>query len=365
VGPFVVTAHHFRHRSVRRPPRDAAPASASSETIHPPVTERALNLSAQIVEREPLDQSQGNSGNAIERIRLSDGRRLVLKRVSPEWDWLSRATNDDGRIATMWEHGLFDRIPATIDHATVGVERDDNAWNIFMKDVAHAMLPEDVPHDRPTVRRLLAAVADLHLAFWNEDLPSLCTIEDRYGMLSLRTAEREKASGNEQVADLIFRAWDAFDQHAPRDVADLVAKLSEDSQPIADELRKCSQTLIHGDLRIGNAGFTRDSTVLIDWGDRTGAAPPAVELAWFIGFDAKRLGVSRDELVEDFRELYGERFEQRALDLALIGGFVQLAAHIGIGFLGDDQTQRALALEELEWWTRRVERALETWSPPS
>ena len=40
-------------------------------------------------------------------------------------------------------------------------------------------------------------------------------------------------------------------------------------------------------------------------------APPAVELTWFIGFDAKRLGVSRDELIADFRESRGERFEQR------------------------------------------------------
>jgi hypothetical protein len=203
------------------------------------------------------------------------------------------------------------------------------------------------------------------LAFWNEDLPDLCTIEDRYGMLSLRTAAREKASGNERVADLIYRAWDTFNQHAPRDVADLITKLSEHPQPVADELRKCTQTLIHGDLRIGNTGLAGDSTVLIDWGDRTGVAPPAVDLAWFIGFDAKRLGVSRDELLEDFRVLYGDRFEERALHLALIGGFVQLAAHIGLGFLGDDDGQRQSAVEELEWWTDKVERALETWSPPS
>jgi aminoglycoside phosphotransferase (APT) family kinase protein len=327
------------------------------------VTERSLNLTAQIVERAPLDQSQGNSGNAIERVRLADGRRLVLKRVSPEWDWLSRATNDDGRVATMWEGGVFDRIPASIDHATVGVERDGDAWNIFMKDIAHTLLPEDVPHDRPTVRRILAAVADLHAAFWNEDVPGLCTIEDRYGMLSLATAEREKALGNDPVADLIHRAWEAFAQHARKDIVDVMARLSEDPRPVADELRACGQTLIHGDLRIGNTGTVGDSIVLIDWGDRTGMAPPAVELAWFIGFDAKRLGVSRDALVEDFREVSGDFFEQRALDLALIGGFVQLAAHIGLGFLGDDDEQRQAAVEELGWWTAKVERSFETWSP--
>jgi aminoglycoside phosphotransferase (APT) family kinase protein len=320
--------------------------------------ERPLN--AQIVEREPLEQSQGNSGNTIERVRLADGRALVLKRVSPEWDWLSRATNDDGRIVRMWDAGLFDRMPSSIDHATVAVEREGDVWNIFMKDVAHAMLPEDVAHDRTTVRRILAAVADLHNAFWGADLPDLCSIEDRYGMLSLRTAEREKES---HVGDLIQRAWDSYAEHARGDIADVIVPLSADPTPIADELRRCSQTLIHGDLRIGNAGFEHGSTVLIDWGDRTGPAPPAVELMWLIGFDARRLGVSRDEMVDDFQELYGDRFEERAFDLALIGGLVQLAAHLGLGFLNDDPEQQALAAEELSWWESKVEAALETWSP--
>ena len=112
------------------------------------------------------------------------------------------------------------------------------------------------------MRRILAAVADLHAAFWNEDLPGLCAIEDRYGMLSLRTAEREKALGNDGVADLIHRAWDAFAQHARSDIADVTTRLSEDPRPVADELRACSQTLIHGDLRIGNTGFADGSTVL-------------------------------------------------------------------------------------------------------
>ncbi len=96
----------------------------------------------------------------------------------------------------------------------------------------------------------------------------------------------------------------------------LSPRLSADPKPLADELRTCAQTLIHGDLRLGNAGFDGDRVVLIDWGDRTGMAPPAVELGWFIGFDAKRFALSRDDIVSVFRSLYGDRFEERALDLA-------------------------------------------------
>jgi hypothetical protein len=48
----------------------------------------------------------------------------------------------------------------------------------------------------------------------------------------------------------------------------------------------------------------------------------------------------------------------------MIGGFVQLAAHIGLGFLSDDEAQQRAATEELAWWTDKVDHALEDcWSP--
>jgi hypothetical protein len=287
----------------------------------------------------------------------------VLKRVSPDWDWLSRATNDHGRIATMWEHGLFDRMPASIDHATVAVERDESGWNVFMRDVSHTLLSEEIRHDRGSVRRLLGAVADLHLAFWDQDIPNLCGIEDRYGMLSPQTGQREKARGN-PAGNLILRAWESFHEHAPREIAEVITVLVDNPKLIADELRTCAQSLIHGDLRLGNAGFNGDRVVLIDWGDRTGIAPPAVDLAWFIGFDAHRLEIPPDDVISEFRTLYADRFEERALHLGLIGGLVHLAAHLGLKIISArDDAKRAEAKSELSWWIRSVERALDTWSP--
>lgn len=87
---------------------------------------------------------------------------------------------------------------------------------------------------------------------------------------------------------------------------------------------RCEQTLIHGDVRLSNLGLPDDGIVLIDWGERTGIAPAAVELASFLIFDAGRLDLPRDDVIADFRDLYRDRFDERALDLALIGGMVQL-----------------------------------------
>lgn len=139
--------------------------------------EDSRELSAQVVNRVPLSQSSGNSGNAIERVTLADGRVLVHKRVSPEWDWLSRATGDHGRIVTMWERGVFERMPASIDHYVVGVEREGDAWNVFMRDISHTLIDEDTRHDRATVERILSAVADMHGAFWDANIGG--TLHDR------------------------------------------------------------------------------------------------------------------------------------------------------------------------------------------
>jgi hypothetical protein len=65
-----------------------------------------------------------------------------------------------------------------------------------------------------------------------------------------------------------------------------------------------------------------------------------------------------------FRTLYGDRFEETALQLALIGGFVQLGCHFTLPIaLGDGDEARAAASAELEWWTPRLAAALEIWSP--
>ncbi|HUP86913.1 MAG TPA: phosphotransferase [Acidimicrobiales bacterium] len=318
------------------------------------------SLLSQIVHREPLGATAGNSGNPIERVRLVDGRELILKRVSADWDWMSRATDDGGRIVAMWDQGVFARMPASIEHTIVDVHRESAGWSVLMRDVSSKLLSEEVRHDRAVVRRLLTGVAELHNTFWGEDIPGLCSIEQRYGLLSMATAEREKGR---REGDLIVRSWESFHDNAPADIAEVIATLADRPTLIGDELRKCSQTLVHGDLRLGNAGLDGDRLVLLDWGERTGIAPPAVELAWFIGFDAHRLAISPDDVIVEFRAAYGDRFEQRALDLGLIGGLLHLAAHQGLMLLTDDERRRAEARDHLSWWVTTVRRALETWSP--
>ena len=98
---------------------------------------------------------------------------------------------------------------------------------------------------------------------------------------------------------------------------------------------------------------------------QTRALPPAAELGWFLGFDAWRFdGLAKDEVIDEFRDLYGERCDETALQLSLIGTLVQLG-----GLLGFWVTQERSAggpgiwVDELAWWAQTVERALTVWLP--
>jgi len=264
---------------------------------------------------------------------------------------------------SMWTNGLFERVPPAIHHATVAVEVDGPGWSIFMQDVSDALVPADQRLDQAAVRRVLVAMAELHLGFWGESFPELCGLEDRYLLLSPQTARRELQRGN-SVGEIINRCWDAFSELVPHDIASAIFAIVDRPAVLAEQLEKCEQTLIHRDLRLSNLGFSDDRVVVIDWGERTGTAPAAVELASFLAFDARRINVSRDEIIADFRSLYGDRFDETALQLALIGGMVQLGCHFVLDLvLVGGNAERASATSELAWWTRKVASAFETWSP--
>ena len=320
------------------------------------------SLKDQIVDRRPLE-SDGNSGNTIESVTLLDGRNLILKRVSPQWDWMARETHDDGRLVEMWESGVLARAPNRIDHAILAVERDGEGWNVFMRDVSSELIRHGERFDRAGVRRILSATSELHEAFWGVSLPEVCTLEDRYSLFSPATGRRELDRGSRH-GTVFTTGWEAFFEQVPVEIAEAVSAILERPQVLTEQLDRCEQTLIHGDLRLGNLGFSDGRIVLIDWGERVGMAPPAAELGWFLGFDGWRLDVSKDQVIADFRELYGERCDETALQLSLIGSLVQLGGLLGF-WLTQERTDegRAVWMEQLSWWVTTVEGALGIWSP--
>jgi phosphotransferase family enzyme len=321
-----------------------------------------MALSADIIDRHRMGAG-GNSGSMVERVTLRDGRELILKHIAPDWDWMARTTHDRGRLSLMWEGALFERMPTVIDHTIVAVEMDGVAWNVFMRDVSSDLLSHDRRVTRDEVQRILSAIHEMHEIYRGGRFPQLCSLVDRYALLSPRNVRREREMDNPH-GHILSRGWEAFPEFVSGTVVEAIFAVAEKPELLAEQLAKCEQTLIHGDIRLGNIGFAGDRVILIDWSERVGIAPPAVELAWFIGFDAIRMDASPDNVISDFRSLHGDRFDERALQLALIGGLLQVAPVLGISIIeGQDESRRRSLITQLSWWDEAVREALKTWSP--
>jgi aminoglycoside phosphotransferase (APT) family kinase protein len=187
---------------------------------------------------------------------------------------------------------------------------------------------------------------------------------DRYGFLSLATARRE-AGGPHEIPRLLARGWERLLELVPADVAEAVLAIAERREPFAAELARFPATLVHGDLKLGNVGFLGWRVKLLDWGTQTGWAPPAVEAVWYLAVNHGRIDATREQVLDDVRAAEGERHEEDALRLALLGGLVQLGWDKALHASGHpDPAVRARERADLDWWAARARDALERWSPP-
>ena len=322
------------------------------------------SLLADVVTREPLAAADGRSGSLLERVVLADGRALVVKHVRDGGDWIMRASHDHGRAAELWSSGVLARVPDVIDHAVVGAERAEDGWVVIMRDVSAALVPDHARLSRGDSRRVLEAAAALHARFWDDPPLELCSMADRYRFLSPATARRE-ADGADEVPRLIGRGWERFAEVVPADVAEPVLAVLERPEPFAAALSAFGSTLLQGDLKLGNLGLTADQVVMLDWGTQTGWGPPAVEVAWYLAINWSRVDATREQVLDDFRAAEGDRHDEDALRLALLGGLVQLGWDKALHASGHpDPAIRAREAADLAWWCDRARDALGVWSPP-
>ena len=321
------------------------------------------SLLAGVVSREPLAVADGRSGSLLERVTLAGGETLVVKHVRDGGDWIMRASHDHGRAAELWSSGVLARVPEVIDHAVLGAEQVAGGWVVIMRDVSAALVPDHARISRADSRRVLEAAAALHAAFADGPPLALCPLADRYGFLSPATARRE-AGGADEVPGLIGRGWERFAEVAPADVAGPVLAVAERPEPFAAALSAFPSTLVQGDLKLGNLGFTGDRVVMLDWGTQTGWAPAAVEVAWYLAINWSRIDATREQVLDDFRAAEGGRHDEDALRLALLGGLVQLGWDKALHASGHpDPAIRAREAADLAWWADRARDALEVWSP--
>jgi hypothetical protein len=310
-------------------------------------------LLAEASSREPLVQQDGKSGARFERVVI-DGSPYVVKYLALEDDWIMRATGDlRGRPLVVWQSGLLERLPPSIDHAIVGAAYDGTGAALLMHDVASDLVPEgDAPLPLEQHLAFLDHMAELHAELWGwRDDVGLTPLENRYAEFSPAVTACEAArASDEPVPRIMGEGWARLPEVAPA-AARVVVPLNVSPEPLVTALRATPQTFLHGDWKLGNLGTRPDGrTILLDWAV-PGEGPAGAELAWYLALNRARLptGHSKEAAIDAYRaalERHGvdtSPWWERQLALCLLGAMVQFGWEKA---LGDP--------DELAWWEARA-----------
>jgi hypothetical protein len=313
------------------------------------------DLLAEVTSREPFLTSDSKSGSRFERARYA-GEAMVLKYVSLDDDWIMRGTGDvDCRAARFLSSHAAERLPASIDHATVAVAPNISRHGhhgavLLLHDVATLLVPPgDTCIELDQHLRFIDHMAELQATFWgwHGDI-ELMPMAHHYTFLNTAMADLEAGRGGaDPVPQAVAAGWRALDAAAPA-VAPALRALAVDPGPLIDALGATPHTFVHGDWKLGNLGEHPDGrTILLDW-DRVGIAPATVELAWYLAVNCRRLPQSKEATIAAYRSALEARgidtsaWWDRQLSLTLLGAALQL----GWDKAGDP--------EELGWWGDRI-----------
>lgn len=303
--------------------------------------------------------SEGKSGAVIERVTRADGTSSILKVQRPSDDWIMRALGDEGFWAwTVWSSGLTDRLPSAIDpavQAMASYEADgERTLAVLMDDVAPWLVPDgDDPIDDGLQRSILAAMADLHVAFWESPIgDDLLSMAARLRFFAPDVLARFDRDDEPPVpVRLAHEGWQRLVDLEPS-MASVLSAIHDDPAPLVDALASTPSTFLHGDWKLANLGRRPDGTVLLlDWA-LPGPGPGCWEIAWYLALNRARLPTSKEEAIATYRQALEDRgvdlhgWWDAQLELSLLG----VAAVFGWEkALGDQQ--------ELGWWAEAVARA--------
>jgi hypothetical protein len=300
----------------------------------------------------PFSTNDSASGSAFLKVETNggSGTKYIVKRTSLAGDWVMRATEDFlCRSVRLWQYGLLDRLPPSIDHSIVACAQDGEGWAMLMRDVSAGLAPFG-RFSQELNELLLAALAQLHGTFWqmpelNDPRLGLCSLRHLYTFLSPQTSCRE-AGGPDSIQELSLKGWELFKTLVAEDVVGIIQSLLDDPQPLCDALDRYPHTLLHGDCRHTNLAALpggRGQAVLLDW-QFAAVAPPAVDLASYLACNSAFLPIRKEAAIEFYRRQLaqglGERYDdcwwRPQLELGLLGGFLQ------DGWV--------IALRSINWW---------------
>jgi thiamine kinase-like enzyme len=282
----------------------------------------------------------------------------VVKHVTRD-SLAAQLTGEVDRTARLWMSGVFERVGKYVDHTMLGVESNGDGFVIVMRDIGSADLGDHRRLSRRESARIIAALDGMHDEFSGESFEGGASVSDHYSFISREWLE----STGWSLAPVFLRGWELFMDVAPPDVAGVMQLLTDDTSPLVREIERLPQTFVHGDLRLHNLGLSDERVFLYDW-ELAGTGHGALDFAWYLIISASRIDATREDVIDDYRRIAGDRFESVAWDLACIGALARLGWNKALDIVENaDEAVRARERADLDWWITRVRDALETWSP--
>jgi hypothetical protein len=314
-------------------------------------------------ERAVLAEHVGKSGAVLERVTLADGRRVVVKRITPETDLtLAIFQQPFANEFLLWRSGGLDRLPPNVGHVVIdGWTEGEDTTVIIMRDLGDTVLTWDDRLDPPACRWMLERVAALHRAYLGDPpgaVAPLTPLLEMFGPPRIATLARE---GDELLAAAI-RGWDYFADPAlvPADVAEAVFTLHRDATPLAEALSAGPVTLAHGDLATVNMAVEGDRLILLDWAMPV-AAPGAVDVGRFLVGCAHVVDPDPDECIDLYRRAAGPAYDEGSMQLGLLSALCWLGWNKALDIVeSQDAAVRERERASLAWWIKKARSALES-----
>jgi hypothetical protein len=313
-------------------------------------------------ERTALVDNVGKSGASLERVRLRDGRSVVVKRVTPETDFTLAVFGQlIAQEFLLWQSGGLERLPRNVAHVVIdGWTEGDDTTVIVMRDLGDAVLTWDDRLDASRCRWMLERVASLHRAYLGDPPTAVAPLCPLLGLFA-PTRITGPAHQGDELLSAALRGWEYFGDGVlvPRDVSEAVFAVLDDVQPLADALTAGPVTLTHGDLATVNMAFDGDQLVLLDWAMPT-AAPGALDLARFLVGCGHVVDLDLDAIIRIYSKAAGPAYDEDSMQLALLSALCWLGWNKVLDIVeSGDEAVRERERASLAWWVTKARMALE------
>ena len=292
-------------------------------------------------------------------VRTAADRRAApyfLKVLSADADWIMRVTGNTTHWEwQVWRAGLYDAVPAEIDHAMVAMALDRTGpaprLAMLMTDCADDLVPAGrrCSCRRTSTPAFIEHLAAMHAAKlgWTDTI-GLQQLERRFLFFApaIIAAELDVDGRARARSGSPTRAGRLLPRRSPRPRRRRPGGARRPRRARRCAPRQTPQTFVAGDWKLGNLGSRPDGrTIVLDWA-YPGEAPPCWELAWYLALNRSRLPETKEATIERYRRALEARgvetgdWWDRQLGLCLLGMMATIAWEKAVG----DE-------DELAWWT--------------